>query len=569
MAGSHRRAGRCVRPAVLAVLFGLLALVVAPPALANPFTELPAGHWAFDVLESLVGPGLISSQDLLDHRSREPVMRFELALLVSEVVKTLNHKDPAGEPVMLETLLTSYRVGLPGKARPLSQGEETAVRRLVAEFLPELEVLGVTMAETAPFEEPTPGPEPLYLDSASGPFVDLDQLLPGPVAVASAPVKPVDIAPVAAEVAESPQPAKTPEPEQSMVVTVPEEPLAAAVPGQVSAVTAPDPALPAMVAGDPGVVVAPTDAVPLLADALTRQGPGALPGRVDVDTQSTYAAVPLSKPVLAVDAAVQVNETRLPVPGVKVSVAPSVRVTSEVAPGGGAYSPAGSVQVQATVEIAGVEMGASVKNVQALESGTAEDLDLRVGAVPEQRGVGLSLRLGQVALMTDFSKIRKVEGDTERRRSFGLGYSLGSTAVLRADYQLVDLDDIGATKPRADASVGVNVNVTRVASVSAGMTLEGMRSDLPGGLEGQRTTAGVELRLPWNTFATAGLELYRPSVETAEVPSQSAATVGLGYNFAPNGTLLVGYRLIDFGTPGDPAEKSRQQSLTAGVSLSF
>jgi opacity protein-like surface antigen len=240
-----------------------------------------------------------------------------------------------------------------------------------------------------------------------------------------------------------------------------------------------------------------------------------------------------------------------------------------MAPSGATNPQAGSVQVQATVQIAGVEMGASVKNVQAFGSSSEENLpSLKVGAVPDQSGIGLSLRLGQVALNTDFSEVRKDEGNTERRRSFGLGYSLGSTATLHADYQLVDLDAIGGSKPRTDASVGVNVNVTRVASVSAGMTLEGMHSGLPSGSEGQRTTAGVELRLPWNTFATAGFEVYHPSQDNTEVPSQSAATVGLGYNFAPNGTLLVGYRLIDFGSD-ESVEKLRQQSLTAGVSLNF
>lgn len=578
-----RRLGlRLTKPLVWAVLFGLLFLSGAAPASANPFTELPAGHWSFAALAGLVSSRLIAPQDLLDPQAGNPVMRFELALVVAKAVRALNRGPAREAPVALDPLLDGYRVGSGAKARPLTPAEREAVRALVAEFLPELEVLGLSFAGRGEPAQMTPASEPLPLAPAPGTFVDLDDLSTGPAQVAAAPASAPSAAP-------EPVPASSPAPPSVAVPAVaaepseppslpspppPEAPMAPAAPGETGLPVEPlpEPAsglLPVVAAVAP-MVNTPAGAAVLPEDALTRQGTGALPGQVVVETQSTYEAIPSAKPVIAVAAAVQTGETRLPVPGVKVSVAPTVTVNSEVAPGGAIHPQVGSVEVQAKVQIAGVEMGASVKNVQALEPQAQESLDLKVGGVPEQHGVGLSLRLGQVAFMTDFSKVRKDEGGTERRRSFGLGYSLGSTAVLRAGYQLVDLDAIGGTKPRTDASLGVNVNVTRVASVSAGMTLEGMRSDLPGGSEGQRTTAGVELRLPWNTFATAGLELYRPTTESAGTPSQSAATVGLGYNFAPNGTLLVGYRLIDFGTQtGDPAEKSREQSLTAGVSLSF
>ncbi|MDI6869828.1 MAG: hypothetical protein QME79_00480 [Bacillota bacterium] len=541
----RRKAGEVRRTAALtAVLCIALSLGLAFPALADPFAEVPLRHWSFDSLALLVPAGLVSEPALSTYRSRPGVMRFEVALLVAQAVRTLEGANPPLSS-QLDRLLAAYRVaGSSGRERPLAASETQAVRRLVAEFAPELELLGVVIG-------PLGAAEPLSLpSSASGPFVDLETLAAlaeggsADSAVSAAALPPPSPAAVAAAV---PSPGFVP-------------PLAAVIPGKAGAVT-PEVALPPAV---------------LPEAALSRQGSeGPFPGQVAAERQPVYGSVPSPKPVLAVNAAVQPGETRLPVPKLSLSVTPTVQVTGSVAPAEQARPAPGAVQVEARVNVAGVEVGANVKSVQPADPSINPALAqaLKVGLVPEAQGYGLSLKLGQVAVTTGFAQVKQGASHTvEQHHSLEVGYAIGEAAVVRAGYQLVDLDAIATTKPRTDASLGVNVNLGRSATVSAGMTLEGLEPGLPAGsAEGQRATAGVELRLPWNAFLTAGYEFYRPAKETSvqtSVRPQSAATLGVGYNFAANATLLVGYRLIDF-SPSATADQIRQQNLTAGVSLSF
>lgn len=516
--------------ALAAALGVALALGLGVPALADPFAELPARHWSYDALGGLVPPGLVNPSALALYRSRPGVMRFELGLLVAQALRTMAGPEtaPAATPVPdLDKLIGSYQVPVaPGRTRPLSAAEAQTLRRLVAEFAPELELLGLPVGPVAaarPLDLPT---------SAGGPFVDLETLTtvsqqPGTEVAVMAPVG--VLAGAAAPVAggSTLAPAGTPAP-----LTLPQTALSR--PGAVS---------------------------------------GPFPGQVATEQQPGHAALPSPKPALSVSAEVKPGETRLPVPKLDLSVTPTVRVSGSVATADRTGLGPGSVQVEATVAVAGVELGANVKDVQAVSPGVDPTLAqaLKVGVVPDSQGYGLSLRLGQVALTAGFAEVKRSDlTSVEKRHSVEVGYNLGDTAVVRAGYQLVDLDAIPGTKPRTDASVGVNVNLSRSASVSAGVTLEGMRSGWPlSRTGGQRASAGVELRLPWNTFLTAGYEQYRSSTQAPESRPQSAATVGVGYNFAAHGTLLVGYRLIDFGASSATPDTTRQQNLTAGVSLSF
>ncbi|MGE5553661.1 MAG: porin [Betaproteobacteria bacterium] len=491
------RTGRGVRRAAqLALLCVVLALGLACPALADPFTELPLRHWSFDSLGLLVAPGLVSESALSSYRSRPGVMRFELALLVAQAVQTMDRASG-------------------GQTRPLTAAEHQALRRLAAEFAPELELLGVRSGSLV-------SPEALSLPtSAPGPFVDLETL---------------------ARLASQPE-------------------------GSPAARVVAEDALPATVA-----IASPKSPVPLAPlpeQALSRQGEGPFPGQVTTEKRPTFGAVPSPKPVLSVSAAVQPGEMRLPAPGLNLSVSPTVQVSGSLAPGG-SLPGSGDVRVEAKVNVAGVEVGANVRNVQPGSTGT--NAGLKVGVLSASQGYGLTLKLGQVAVTTGVTQVKKDLANIEQRRSFEVGYSLGQTAVVRAGYQLVDVDTVSPTKQpsRAATSLGVDVNLTPSAALSAGMTLEGTDfGGAAGGVAGRWGTAGVELRLPWKVFLTAGYEFYQPSGPAADTGSQSATTLGVGYNFATNATLLVGYRLIDFGPAVADGDQTRQHNLTAGVSLSF
>jgi hypothetical protein len=528
------------------VLLGFaLAVGLASPVRADPFAELPLRHWSLDTLALLVPPGLVSEPALAAYRARPGVMRFEVALLIAQAFRTL--EGPAVPPSpLLDQLLAAYRATTPdGRGRPLTAAETQAVRRLTAEFAPELELLGVATG-------PLSAAEALALPSpAGGPFVDLETLaklkdgggVPAsvPPSAAAPPELPVAVAPPPAPVAVA----------ASAVAEV--APLAPAIPGPLARVS-------------PRVSPPPLS---LAAQVLSRQEEGPFPSQVTAEPQPALGSAASPQPVLSVNAAVKPGEARLPVPGLNLNVTPTVLVSGAVTPGEPARSRSGAVQVDAKVNVAGVEVGANVKNVRPAEQ-SSDPAGAKVGVLPESQGYGLSLKLGQVAMATGFTQVKKDSVKVEERRSVEVDYAIGRSAVVRAGYQLVDLDAVAPGQSRTDASFGVNVHLTPQATLSAGMTLEGLQSMLPTSpAEARRATAGVELRLPWKTFLTASYESYQPAKETAVSHAQSATTLGVGYNFATNATLLVGYRLIDFGAVGQNPDPTRQHNLTAGVSLNF
>lgn len=604
----HDRAGSLARRAclLLPAALGLLLLATLPlPALADPFAELPLRHWSFDALAELVPSGLVNGPTVAAYRVRQGVMRFEAALLVAQAVRALEALRP-GEVVDLDRLVGA-RTGTSDNPHRLTAGEVAALRRLVGEFAAELEVLEVQVSGAAPSPGPLALPAP-----AQGPFVDLDTLtrlaeagepleIPAPVAAqAGGTVEPVapgaSLSAAASAAASAAGPAADAAPAagpvfpaaigaEAPLVTVASAMAAAGpIPGVISSEDGDlERVLERALTGGGGIVPAGLPEVALPQGALTRPGEaGPFSGQVAAERQLTYGSMVAVKPVLALDAALQTGEARLPWPARNVSVSPTVRVSSSVAQPGPEREGAGAVEVEAAVNLSGVEVGASVKKVQGLTPPVDDKLAsaLRVGLTPASQGYGVNVRLGQVAVSTGVDQVRKDEESLETRRSLEVGYALGSKAVVRAGYHLVDLDAVGGSQPvtegasgsrsRTDASLGVDVNLSRIATVSAGLTVEGMQGLTPGGaVEGQRATAGVELRLPWNAFVTAGYEFYNPANQTPERRSQSAATVGVGYNFASNATLLVGYRLIDFDA-GEPSEvASPQQNLMAGVSLNF
>ncbi|HHW14309.1 MAG TPA: hypothetical protein GXX28_05165 [Firmicutes bacterium] len=528
------------------MLTGVLSTVFCLPVLAEPFSELPAGHWSFKALDALVAPGLVSASALESYRSRPGVMRFEVALLVARALQS---------------------------AKPSLTAEQTqALQRLAAEFAPELEILGVQ----------TPADEPaVALDlpaSAGGPFVDLDVLLAlesgeregtrptAPLAARPSPSSPAEMAAAAATPSVLPLP----------VLSVPGErgALADVRPAQVP--------LPEATFGSAGSGEAPA-------------------GRVETAQKPLQASVPKPQ-VWSVEAQVEGEKARLPLSKWGLDLTTALKVQGALAsdPAKGVDGP-GSVQVEAGVNVGGVALGANVRSNErvAPSPSLAANPELQVGVTPATKAAGVSLRVGPVGFSSGVAEVTKpgTEGSTdgvkvERRRQFDLEYTFGRATQIHAGYRLVDLDAIGGTesqpntgpdsaspgKPRTDASVGVNVNFSETAKLSASLTLEGLRSWWPtDGVEGQRANAGVELRLPWRTFLKAGYEYYRPTEQSASTPSQSATTLGVGYNFADNATLLLGYQLIDFGAqdaassePTQPAQtQALQHSLTAGVSFRF
>ena len=62
-------------------VFAVIALVAfaAPAFAANPFMDVPAGHWAYDAVAQLEASGVISGYHDGAFKGAQPATRYEVA----------------------------------------------------------------------------------------------------------------------------------------------------------------------------------------------------------------------------------------------------------------------------------------------------------------------------------------------------------------------------------------------------------------------------------------------------------------------------------------------------------
>ncbi len=100
---------------MLAVVAAASLVAVAAPAFAaNPFSDVPANHWAYDAIEELAAKGVLEGYPNGTYRGGRTMTRYEIAAMVARLMNA----------------------GLTGE-------ELERLKALVVEFQPELEALGV------------------------------------------------------------------------------------------------------------------------------------------------------------------------------------------------------------------------------------------------------------------------------------------------------------------------------------------------------------------------------------------------------------------------------------------
>ncbi len=100
---------------MLAVVAAASLVAVAAPAFAaNPFSDVPMNHWAYDAIESLAAKGILEGYPNGTYRGGRTMTRYEIACMVARLMNA----------------------GLTGE-------ELERLKALVVEFQPELEALGV------------------------------------------------------------------------------------------------------------------------------------------------------------------------------------------------------------------------------------------------------------------------------------------------------------------------------------------------------------------------------------------------------------------------------------------
>ena len=87
-------------------------------AAANPFSDVPAGHWAYDAVTQLAADGIVEGYGDGTYLGNRNITRYEMAQMIAKAMA----KNPSG-------------------------ADKAALDRLAAEFSEELNNLGVRVAE--------------------------------------------------------------------------------------------------------------------------------------------------------------------------------------------------------------------------------------------------------------------------------------------------------------------------------------------------------------------------------------------------------------------------------------
>lgn len=117
-------------------VFALLALALAPAIAAQPFSDVPQDHWAYNAIEKLASAGLIEGYPDGTYKGKCTMSRYEFAMAIARLMDRVEQlggvPGPAGPP------------GPPGPAGSgagLTPEQQALLDRLANEFAPELKAL--------------------------------------------------------------------------------------------------------------------------------------------------------------------------------------------------------------------------------------------------------------------------------------------------------------------------------------------------------------------------------------------------------------------------------------------
>ena len=100
---------------MLAVVAAASLVAVAAPAFAaNPFSDVPMNHWAYDAVEQLAAKGILEGYPNGTFKGNRAMTRYEIAQMVARMM-----------------------------ANGVGGADADKLKKLIDEFAPELEALGV------------------------------------------------------------------------------------------------------------------------------------------------------------------------------------------------------------------------------------------------------------------------------------------------------------------------------------------------------------------------------------------------------------------------------------------
>lgn len=110
----------------------LLVVALAVPTFANPFTDVPANHWAYEAVNKLVAAGIISGYPDGTYKGNKTLTRYEIAVVVSRALDNI-----AAEQEALADELDAAKAGLTTEQ---AQDVTAIVKALMEKNVPEVEL---------------------------------------------------------------------------------------------------------------------------------------------------------------------------------------------------------------------------------------------------------------------------------------------------------------------------------------------------------------------------------------------------------------------------------------------
>ncbi|MGI6037391.1 MAG: hypothetical protein ACOYD6_04105 [Limnochordia bacterium] len=188
------------------------------------------------------------------------------------------------------------------------------------------------------------------------------------------------------------------------------------------------------------------------------------------------------------------------------------------------------IKLGGSMKLGAMELGASFKT---LEPGFEKDIPV----FAESTGYGFNMRLGDLLISTERDLVLSEEELLRSATSYGVNFEVGNIGVLRAGYEYVDLDKLMPDEPRTTTSVGLDFYI-------------------PGGTIKADVVYAGDGTIPWSKQGDENFGLRSTSV-------------GLGYSFNNDISLLLGYKLVDFNVVEDEELEGTETKATAEFAIRF
>ena len=115
----------------------VVALALAPAFAAQPFSDVPQDHWAYNAIEKLASQGLIEGYTDGTFKGKRSMTRYEFAVAIARLLD--NVQNIAKTPGPAGTRGTGGTGRTAGTAGGLTPEQQALLNRLATEFAPELQ----------------------------------------------------------------------------------------------------------------------------------------------------------------------------------------------------------------------------------------------------------------------------------------------------------------------------------------------------------------------------------------------------------------------------------------------